>query len=374
MKRVIIILPLLLTLLVGCSQTASIKADEARDGLTNTSLLIENNGVLEFENAGLVSSYKVWSSDCDAVRDPKSWELSGSNDGSTWTLIDSQNDVSFCARYQDNSYSLDKAVEYSIYRLSLISAADSVSISEIALYEKDINKGWDKFPYPIVTLKVEDDSTKGAMYYNKLVQNVDEYVKYHTQKVCQILHFSQEDELLGVDTIKYTLSYNNGISAKSGAVPTIGIVYSTKHCEKVGDRSLYELNDETRGVLFHELTHAYQYEPKNCGSYNDGGVFWAQIEGLADAVRTEAGLFDVAKLRKQGGNWMDGYKTTGFFLHWLKTKDSDAIRKFHASARDLETWSFDGAMVYIFGEGATTQKLWDEYQVFIAKEKSAITK
>ena len=369
-KKVIAIVPLLLLMLVGCGQKLPVQANEVRDGLANSSLLIENNGVLEFENSGSVASYKIWSSDYDANLDPKSWELSGSNDGVNWTLVDSRDGESFCARYQDNSYSLAEPVEYSKYRLSLSSLADSVSISEIVLYENDINEGWDRFPYPIVVLTVKDDSTRGAKHYNRLVQNADEYVKYHTQKVCQILHYTQADPLLDVDTIKYTLSYYNGISAKSGSVPTIGIVYSTKHCEKIGDKSLYELNDETRGVLYHELTHAYQYEPKNCGNYGDGGVFWAHIEGMADAVRTEAGLFDVQKLRKQGGNWMDGYKTTGFFIHWLKTKDSDAIRKFHASARDLETWSFDGAMVYIFGEGATVQSLWDEYQEFIESEKT----
>ena len=37
--------------------------------------------------------------------------------------------------------------------------------------------------------------------------------------------------------------------------------------------------------------------------------------------------------RKPGGNWMDGYRTTGFFIQWLTTKDPDAIRKFHETVR-----------------------------------------
>ena len=49
---------------------------------------------------------------------------------------------------------------------------------------------------------------------------------------------------------------------------------------------------ETRGVLLHELTHAYQLEPQGIGSYGTNRVFWAFIEGMADAVRVANGGFD----------------------------------------------------------------------------------
>ena len=48
---------------------------------------------------------------------------------------------------------------------------------------------------------------------------------------------------------------------------------------------------ETRGVLLHELTHAYQLEPQGIGSYGTNRVFWAFIEGMADAVRVANGGF-----------------------------------------------------------------------------------
>lgn len=90
-------------------------------------------------------------------------------------------------------------------------------------------------------------------------------------------------------------------------------MYSTQHIEKSARESLYKLDYETRGVLFHELVHAYQFEPKGIGSYSTNREFWACIEGLADAVRAEAGLFDIAALRKPGGHWLDGYKTNRIF-------------------------------------------------------------
>ena len=126
------------------------------------------------------------------------------------------------------------------------------------------------------------------------------------------------------------------------------------------------LDFETRGVLFHELVHAYQFEPKGIGSYSTNKTFWACIEGLADAVRAQAGYFDMST-RKPGGNWMDGYRTTGFFIQWLTTKDPDAIRKFHETVRDLDEWSFDKAMKRMFGDDASIEGLWNEYQAFLSK-------
>lgn len=114
-----------------------------------------------------------------------------------------------------------------------------------------------------------------------------------------------------VQKVHYTLKDYDGVSAKSGNPANTSIVYSTRHIEKSANESLYKLDFETRGVLFHELVHAYQFEPKGIGSYSTNKTFWACIEGLADAVRAQAGYFDMST-RKPGGNWMDGYRTTGF--------------------------------------------------------------
>lgn len=62
---------------------------------------------------------------------------------------------------------------------------------------------------------------------------------------------------------------------------------------------------------------------------------------------------------------MDGYRTTGFFLDWLTSKDPDFIRKFNKTGFDINPWSFDKAMQSIFGEGVTTDSLWEEYQQFL---------
>jgi hypothetical protein len=117
-----------------------------------------------------------------------------------------------------------------------------------------------------------------------------------------------------------------------------------------------------QGVLSHEFTHVYQFGPKNCGGYQSGTDCFGFIEGLADFVRIQLGLHDAQ--RRPGGNWNDGYTTTGYFIKWLvDTKDSDFARRLNGTTRDYTTWSWDSACLAILGQGIQT--LWNQYQVFL---------
>ena len=87
-------------------------------------------------------------------------------------------------------------------------------------------------------------------------------------------------------------------------------------------------------------------------------------------MRAQAGYFDAEALRRPGGHWLDGYRTTGFFLQWLTTLRPDALREFHVTVRDLEPWSFDGAMRAMFGPERGIERMWAEYQEFLAAEQA----
>ena len=226
---------------------------------------------------------------------------------------------------------------------------------------------WTDFIYPEVNFTSLNPETEGARLYSQLVPDPESFIREHCLKVAQILFWSASDPMNHVGKINYQLKDYDGISAKEGTPAETTVYFSTRHVEKSASRSMFRLDFETRGVLFHELVHAYQFEPKGIGTYSTNKEFWACIEGLADAVRAESGYFDMST-RKPGGNWLDGYRTTGFFIQWLTQKDPDAIRKFHLSVRDLDIWSFDGAMKYIFGPSATIQDLWQEYQDYLEQK------
>lgn len=226
---------------------------------------------------------------------------------------------------------------------------------------------WDSFHYPEINFVNKAPETQGWNIYNRIVPNPEKLIKESIQGVVKTLYWSSADSIPNIRKINYTIEDVDGISAKSGGVPEINIFYSTRWVEysaKNGgdDKVLYE----TEGVLYHELVHGFQLEPQGIGSYGTNKTFFAFIEGMADAVRAHNNYFPITN-RKPGGNWMDGYQTTGFFLDWLTTKDKDFLRKFNKSTLHVIPWSFDGGIKYALGDQFTTQGLWNEYQEFVKK-------
>ena len=206
--------------------------------------------------------------------------------------------------------------------------------------------------------------TKGSDIYRHIIPDPDSYITENALRVLQTLYFSPEDSIPPVKVIHYTLEDYEGVSAKSGGNGDVSIVYSTRWIEKsFGAGDTAKLDYETRGVLYHELTHAFQLEPQGCGTYGDGGQYWAFIEGMADAVRIANGCFGPQD-RPKGGNYLSGYRITGFFLYWLnQTKDEEFLRKFNRTALDVIPWSFEAAFKHIFGEAEEyhIDALWKEY-------------
>ena len=378
MPTIKVTMKLILSLILLFAVTSTILAKniptnitELTDGNLNsyyTGTKGNNQMIFDSPYSAPVLSYKIYSSGESPQYDPSDWTLKGSNDGKKWVIVDKRQNQKFCSRFQEALCVVQNPQPFKKYKLEANTAnKDTLKIAEVVLSDRDLLSGWKDFNYPDINFQVLSPDTDGAKVYSELVQTPDEYIKYHARKVAEILYYTDKDSINDVRNIKYTLEDKPGVSAKGGSTPNIHIFYSTQHIEKSAHESLFKLDFETRGVLYHELTHGYQYEPKGCGNYGNNKTFWACIEGIADAVRAEAGYFDMST-RKPGGNWMDGYRTTGFFLQWLTTKDVDAIRKFHLTVRDLEVWSFDAAIKSVFGEDKSIEGMWNEYQEYLTNK------
>ena len=66
-----------------------------------------------------ITQYKITSANDTPSRDPKSWQLCGSNDGTSWTTLDTQTNQSFSGRFVTNSYSFSNSTAYKYYRLKI---------------------------------------------------------------------------------------------------------------------------------------------------------------------------------------------------------------------------------------------------------------
>ncbi len=222
--------------------------------------------------------------------------------------------------------------------------------------------------YDVGTIEFEDKAvgTRGSEIYHEIITDPEAYIAEQARTVLATLYRSPEDSIPRVKRLRYTIEDTDGISAKGGGNGHVSIFYSTRHVEKsFGDGDIDKVLFETRGVLLHELTHAYQLEPQGIGTYGTSRVFWAFIEGMADAVRVANGGFG-PDARPRGGNYMDGYRTAGYFFVWLRdNKDPDFLGKFNRSTLEVIPWSFDGAVKHILGEEYDIDSLWREYQIAV---------
>ena len=88
---------------------------------------------------------------------------------------------------------------------------------------------------------------------------------------------------------------------------------------------------------------------------------------VADGVRVACGCFEQdfkSKDRPRAESWRKGYRVAGYFLYWLQlNKDKNFLRKFNASAAELNPWSWDKAMKHVLGDKPENgvEELWNEY-------------
>ncbi len=94
------------------------------DGDYNTKFLIfgytsDFRDQLQFPSAEIVGAYTITSGNDAPSRDAKDWNLEGSNDGSTWTLLDTRAGEVFPDRNQTIRYEVDNKTAYTYYRLNI---------------------------------------------------------------------------------------------------------------------------------------------------------------------------------------------------------------------------------------------------------------
>lgn len=89
-------------------------------------------------NPVVVNSYMLSSANDVTDRDPKSWELLGSNDELNWTLLDQRSNQVFYYRHDLKQYETNNTQAYKYYRLKITANGGSpdIQLGEWRLYEK----------------------------------------------------------------------------------------------------------------------------------------------------------------------------------------------------------------------------------------------
>lgn len=84
-----------------------------------------------------VTRYDITSADT-TNRDPLNWQFQGSNDGSTWTTLDSRSGENFASRAQTKSFTFSNTAGYRFHRLNVTAANGGlgyeIQLAELGLY------------------------------------------------------------------------------------------------------------------------------------------------------------------------------------------------------------------------------------------------
>jgi hypothetical protein len=436
------------------------------DGKTSTKYLTSHSTAWvrwKGTSAFKALSYALTSANDVPGRDPRSWNLQGSNDGLAWTTLDSRSAQTFTARLQKKSYTIATPASYVNYKLNITAVADP-TLNKLQLAEWDlagascastpiipylrvdggawqavtavtvkagstvkfgpqpitttgwswsgpnglastarevtvtnvqaaqagnylvtytnpsgckssatfsialtspVNADWSTFVYPTVTFTDNATGLEGSTIFHSAIPDVIGMMKEQCLAICKQIYADNLDPRVNFTKLNLQLNDDpNGVAWKAGAPPEITIGISAQYIANFfhnngNDPSL--VLKEVRGILAHEGTHGYQWEPKNCGPYDGKSAFWAFIEGEADGVRAELTNWTPPRHPSRGGTVMGGYTTTGFFLAWCKdTKKPTFLIELNHAARDMPTFTWDAAFQQILG--MPVQQAWDQYQ------------
>ena len=121
------------------------------DGKTSTKYCVDKGSgdgpvawiVYHLPAAKAVTAYSITSANDEPGRDPKNWKLQGSNDGDTWTDLDTQSDQKFSDRYETKKYMVYGGASYKYYRLYITATYQTdntmIQLSEWTLEDTNLS-------------------------------------------------------------------------------------------------------------------------------------------------------------------------------------------------------------------------------------------
>ncbi|CAM2066408.1 Peptidase of plants and bacteria [Sulfidibacter corallicola] len=214
---------------------------------------------------------------------------------------------------------------------------------------------WLKVTSP--TVEYENDQSAGGRLFAQAVPDMTRYVHDIARRVGRMLYHDPA-EVPAFERLTLRIFKFDGIAWKSGEPPHITVAVSTDYLLRYHEGG-GDVAEEVRGILYHEMTHAYQHAE---------GMSSFAVEGIADVVRHRAGYIP-NHFREPGGHWSDGYKTTAFFFAWIQEErgfdDFTYVLNQSAHPKNRGFWSWEDTITNATCHSVHT--LWDEYQSWLSE-------
>jgi hypothetical protein len=82
------------------------------------------------------TEYTLTSANDSPERDPKNWTLKGSNNGSSWTTLDTRSNIDFSARFQKQTFTFTNTTAYKYYRFDFTNHSGTITqLAEIEIVQ-----------------------------------------------------------------------------------------------------------------------------------------------------------------------------------------------------------------------------------------------
>lgn len=229
------------------------------------------------------------------------------------------------------------------------------------------NQPWQGFYYPEITLTHTDTTSQGYKRAQAIIPDIKKAINEVTLGVCKQL-YKNISEVPDFEKVNFTYNWSNVLAARGGNASAMELWFSTKYIENaLKNEPDTAVKYEIYGVLWHELTHGYQFSPSTENNqYKPGFDYFAFLEGEADLVRINAGYHKTRHpdLGFDNYKYLSGYTTSGFFLKWIAdTYDNDFIYKFNASVKTIKPWSYKAAIKDIINKDVDS--LWKTYKIHV---------
>lgn len=247
---------------------------------------------------------------------------------------------------------------------------DSELVQEHFIRVWDPQNPWAGFEAPAVSFIKHLPDHAGQQALERVMPDLEKTIQEVSLGVAKVL-YSDVTKSPIFNSVTFETGDYDFPAAKSGTDQDMILMFDVKHLANLEGQSDEAIRDEILGILWHELTHGYNFTPAT-GQYQAGDELHSYLEGLANYVRIQAGY-----LEHYRGNirWIDSwnedaYNQTSFFLEWVaKTnRNTDFIRQFNQTAKDIKDWSFDAAFKAIFGESRGIDVVFKEYQAHLTQD------
>lgn len=125
-----------------------------------------------------VGAYTITSANDEPARDPYSWTLSGSNDGTNYTVIDTRTAQNFAGRYETRLYEFENTTAYEYYRFDLqteygATGQNSTNAIQVAEFELLPPSTIDFNPLVDLNVQAAWEATRTS-FYQRIAFDVDD--------------------------------------------------------------------------------------------------------------------------------------------------------------------------------------------------------